>query len=166
MKENDNVEFVRNALKENGTPAEEVSASADCALFKTTVGEYPGPFKTFDVAMAVEEDAVRSRAMFPVAVPEKRLSDIAEYVARVNQDLKFGMMLVNYDNGYLSSSFVYPMSAIRAEGYDSINMVFGVPATLLAIHASHLARVISGDATPKKEYAAYEAEAASREDGQ
>ena len=102
-------------------------------------------FETYDVGVGVEEDCIRCRAVFPVAVQEARRRDVAEYIARANFELKFGSLQLNIEDGAIVAYLAYPMSAVLAEGDEAIKMAFGLPASLLDVHSNELIKIASGE---------------------
>ena len=141
----DNVEFVRKRVKTMGFPVAEMALGEECVLFKSTVGKFAGAFETYDVGVGVEEDCIRCRAVFPVAVQEARRRDVAEYIARANFELKFGSLQLNIEDGAIVAYLAYPMSAVLAEGDEAIKMAFGLPASLLDVHSNELIKIASGE---------------------
>lgn len=162
MTTKDYVGVVRKALNAYGVPFEEYSVSDEGMAFKMTVAGCPEPCTMYDVAAIVDGEYVISRAIFPIGAPLDRMSRIAEYAARANQNMRCGSLLANFDNGHITAEFYYSTVALAAGSDNIVETLFGIPTTVLAVHAAHLVRLIAGDAMPSEEYALYESEAEKR----
>ncbi len=144
----ENAEFVKNFLDE-GNWRYDMREHADSVLFTGGIAGFAGLYDSFRFFMFVEDDLVQNFAMFPASA-RSRMSGVAEFITRVNYNLKLGRFEMDYGCGEVRFHMSLPMSAVREERDELLPRILYLPVQMLDRYARGFSEVILDLKTPEQ----------------
>lgn len=112
-------------------------------VFTGGVSGLGGVYDSFLFVTVVGDDAIQNFGILPFAAKEC-LPQMAEFITRVNYQLKFGSFEMNWDDGRVRFHLTYPISALKTEGEEAVKDMFGLTAAMIRKHAQDFVNVLMG----------------------
>lgn len=117
-------------------------------IFRGGVTGFSGIYKDYSFSMVVEPFDVQCFARFPASV-KNAIDKIAELVARINYQLKYGGFELDCDEGLLRFHMCVPAVAVRHDTLNLMRFLMLAPARMLDQYATIITSVLIGQESPK-----------------
>ena len=122
----------------------------DRIVYKGGFSGFGYPYDSFDQVVVLEKTSIQSIIYLP-AYATKNKTEIAEFISRVNYQLRFGHFEIDFDDGEIRFHFAQNTAIFSSEdANDAIEDQIFLPPTMMKRYAPGLVDVLQQNRSPEE----------------
>lgn len=120
----------------------------EVVIFRGGVAGFSGMYSDYAFLLVVGSYDIQCYATFPANLKDA-VTKVAELIARINYQIKYGGFELNCDNGELRFHICVPAVAVRHDSFALMRFLMLTPVQMLDRYAKVITAVLVGSDLPK-----------------